>query len=265
MTKKVRSRKGRWSDKDKQNGAFMETYQEFLDRISSFEKKEIHYGSGYFRGSPSISQKVARDNTFRNFYGDTIVFALDDTMKEKAAEYAEILHRSAPECFCERLAPDTFHVTLHDLSNSPVLRDVAEELFENEYRVIEKAKEIKEHEKVKIKMKSKAIFNMVDTSLVMGLYPADKDEYRRLMELYLIFDDVKKLNYPFTPHITLAYYNINGFDLSVAGILEDTVNQLNHNEMETELNVRNLYYQKFRSMNDYIDIINLVAAPDRQR
>lgn len=50
----------------------------------------------------------------------------------------DLLYQSAPECFCERLVSNTFHVTLHDLSNSPSLQDVAEELFENELRVIEK-------------------------------------------------------------------------------------------------------------------------------
>lgn len=189
----------------------METYQEFLDRINSFEKREINYGNKLFKGNPSISQKVGKDNVFRNFYGDTIVFALDDIVKEKLAEYVELLYQSSPECFCERLVPHTFHVTLHDLSNAPILRDVAEELFENELKVIEKMGEIQKQEKEIIKMKSKYIFNMVDTSLVLGLYPVDEGEYRRLMDLYSLFDTVKKLSYPFTPHITLAYYNIDGF------------------------------------------------------
>ena len=98
---------------------------------------------------------------------------------------------------------------------------------------------------------------MVDTSLVLGLYPADEGEYCRLMNLYSLFDTIKKLSYPFTPHITLAYYNVDGFDLQAARSLEDAVNMLNKNEIEIELNVNHLYYQKFKSMNDYIDIINL--------
>ncbi len=235
----------------------METYQDFLGRINSFEKKEINYGNKFFKGNPSISQKVGKDNVFRNFYGDTIVFALDDIVKAKLTEYVELLYHTAPECFCERLVPHTFHVTLHDLSNAPVLRDVAEELFENELKVIEKMSEIQKQENVKIKMKSKYIFNMVDTSLVLGLYPANEDEYRRLMDLYLIFDSVKKLSYPFTPHITLAYYNVDGFDLQAARRLEAVVNMLNKNEIEIELDMNHLCYQKFKSMNEYIDIINL--------
>ncbi|MDE7132485.1 MAG: hypothetical protein K2O65_11890 [Lachnospiraceae bacterium] len=233
----------------------METYQEFLDRINSFEKKEINFGNKYFKGNPSISQKVDKDNTYRRFYGDTIVFALDNIVKEKLARYVEVLYRAAPTCFCERLVLNTFHMTLHDLSNAPVLRDVAEELFENELKVIEKMRKIQNQEKATIRMKSKYIFNMVDTSLVLGLYPVGEEEYRKLMELYFMFEDVKKLPYPFTPHITLAYYNVNGFDLQAAGMLEEAVSKLNQDEMEIELNVNNLYYQKFKSMNDYIDII----------
>lgn len=113
--------------------------------------------------------------------------------------------------------------------------------LENELKVI-KNREIQKHEKEIIKMKSKYIFNMVDTSLVLGLYPADEGEYRRLMDLYFLFDTIKKLSYPFTPHITLAYYNVDGFDLQAAQNLEDAVNILNKNEIEIELNVNHLYY-----------------------
>lgn len=85
------------------------------------------------------------------------------------------------------------------------------------------------------------------------------------MNLYSIFDNVKKLHYPFTPHITLAYYNINGFDFQAARNMEDTVNQLNNNgiKIDMELNINNLYYQKFKSMNDYIDIIKLRSVCQR--
>lgn len=118
---------------------------------------------------------------------------------------------------------------------------------------------MKKHER--IKMKSTAIFNMVDVSLVLGLHPADEAEYSKLMELYFMFDEVKRLEYPFTPHITLAYYNFNGFDLEAARRLENIVTQLNRNGMiEVELDIENLCYKKFKSMNEYIDIFSLGPA-----
>lgn len=237
----------------------METYQEFLLRIDSFERKKINYGDRYFKGNPSLLQKVGKNNGFKSFYGDTVVFALNDKTRKRIEQCVELLYGAASECFCERLASSTFHVTLHDLSSSPVLRDVAEELFENELKVIKKRERMKKHER--IKMKSTAIFNMVDVSLVLGLHPADEAEYSKLMELYFMFDEVKRLEYPFTPHITLAYYNFNGFDLEAARRLENIVTQLNRNGMiEVELDIENLCYKKFKSMNEYIDIFSLGPA-----
>lgn len=231
----------------------METYKEFLDRINSFEKSEIDLGNDYFKGNPSIALKVNEDNSFRPFYGDTVVFNLDDATKQKLKKIVDIINAVAPECFCESLVSSTFHMTLHDLSNSPVLEDVASELFHNELKALKIAEKVTQQ---KIKMKSKYIFNMVNTSLVMGLYPADEEEYTKLMDLYYLFDDVKKLGYPLTPHITLGYYNVKGFSAESARKLENIVKELNANEMEIEieLDTKELFYQKFISMNDYINI-----------
>lgn len=235
----------------------METYAEFLARINSFEHMPIDFGDGHFSGSPSIAHKVNKDNTFKSFYGDTVVFGLGDTVKSKLSEYVDELYLAAHECFCERLAPQTFHMTLHDLSNSAVLSEVADEVFFNELKIIEIIGAIKKHRNAKIKMKSNNIFNMVNTSLVMGLYPASEADYRTMMDLYRIIDGVKKLSYPLTPHVTLAYYNINGFAASSAKNLIDVVNKLNETPIEIDISVADLFYQKFTSMNNYIDIIGL--------
>lgn len=231
----------------------MESYQEFLNRINSFEKKETFFGYDYFHGNPSIAQKVDWENRFQSFYGDTMVFNLDNKTKEKLAQIVEQLYREVPECFCEKLISSTFHMTLHDLSNAKVLHDVAAEVFENELKVVEIMKQIKPQ---KIKMRSKYIFNMVGTSLVLGLYPASEEDYSKLMELYEMFNEVKHLNYPLTPHITLAYYNVHGFHTESARKLETLIYHLNDLEMEFELSTEHLYYQKFTTMNHYIDIIS---------
>lgn len=63
---------------------------------------------------------------------------------------------------------------------------------------------------------------------------------------------------PVTPH-TLAYYHVDGFDTASAEKLEQLVYELNAEDMEIELDTRTLFYQKFISMNEYINIINLVG------
>lgn len=234
----------------------MENYDEFLTRINSFEKSKIDFGSTYFTGNQSIEHKVNRDNTFKKFYGDTVVFDLDEATKAAISQLVDFLYEATPQCFCERLVPDTFHMTLHDLSNSEVLQNISDEMFYNELKIIKAKNQIEKLGNNRIKMKSNAIFNMVNTSLVLGLYPIDGNNYIKLMELYSIINDIKPLNYPLTPHITLAYYNVNGFDLSSASILISTVEKLNNNS-DIEIDLGDLYYQKFTNMNNYIDIVKL--------
>lgn len=236
-----------------------ETYQEFLGRIDSFETKKMMLGEGHFVSSPSVASKVDEKNCFKKFYGDTVVFNLNDATKKWIEEMVERLYKEMPECFAERLAWHTYHVTLHDLSNSSELQNVAQELFWNELKVISVIKKVDDMglRAATIKMKTKYIFNMVNTSLVLGLYPADEVEYEKLMQLYEAFDEVKPLPYPLTPHVTLAYYNVRGFTAETAKRLGTITSELNEQiaERTVELKCRELYYQKFVSMNEYVDIV----------
>lgn len=234
----------------------MEGYQAFLDRIGAFETPEMHLGDGDFAVSPSVAAKVSGDNTFRAFYGDTVVFDLDAQAKERIQGFAAAVHTAAPEAFCEPLVGSTFHMTLHDLSNSPVMEEVAERMEANERRLREL---LAAHpvERQTIRMRTKAIFNMVNTSLVLGLCPADETEYQKLMQLYQLVDAVQTLPYPLTPHITLAYYSSSGFDGAAAGRLVQAVNRLNAVQSEIVLDTGRLFYQHFTSMNDYRNVVCL--------
>ena len=235
----------------------VETYKEFLDRINSFELPYTYYGEEYIHVNPNLADKVEEDNRFKTFFGDTIVFDLNQETKDKVNQVVDSLYGKVPECFAERLESHTFHMTLHDLSNSPWLPDVAQDVFFNELNVLECRKQVPKNEK--IRMKIKYIFNMVSNSLVLGLYPADEEEYKKLMSLYDLFNEVKVLNYPLTPHITLAYYNVHGFPADSARKLESLIHEWNGviSGMDVEICTGNLYYQKFVNMNQYIDIIKL--------
>ncbi len=237
----------------------METYQEFKDRINSFAKKEIYLGDDFFSPNPSLSLKVRENGVYRDFYGDTVVFDLDCRTKEKLSETIQVLSKSSPECFCQALIPETLHMTLHDLHSSPYIGKIAEEIFFSGIKAAALLKGIKSQ---KIRMKTTYIFNMVNTSIVLGLFPTDEKEYRKLMDLYNCFDQIRPLPYPFTPHITLAYFNPNGFSKESAEVLKETVSLLNNSSLEIILDTERLYYQKFTDMNNYISITGLSASPE---
>lgn len=232
----------------------MEPYKEFLRRIYEFEKEKPELGEGYFTANPSLSCKVRNDGSFNNFFGDTIVFNLDEKIKKRFADIADTIRNAAPECFAEKLKPETFHMTLHDLSSCADLSAILNDMFFNELDVARLSESIRP---MTITMKTTYIFNMVNTSIVCGLAPVDEGEYKNLMRHYCLFDNVQRLKYCFTPHITLAYFRPDGFDRASSEKLERVIAELNKESFEFELDTRMLYYQKFTDMNSYTNIIKL--------
>lgn len=234
----------------------METYTEFLCRIDTFEKLVMTLDEQYFNAAPGLADKVSDDDSFRPFYGDTVVFDLDDDAKAKIDGFINLLYAEASECFCERLVKNTIHMTLHDLSNSTDINAVRDKMEQNR-AAVEKLLSDGEFPASKIKMRSKAFFNMVGKSIALGLYPDDDNEYKKLMHLYEAADKVMQLPYPFTPHITLAYYTPKGFDVQSVRKLTAAVNGLNTRPTELTLSTEKLVYQHFNSMNDYSNILFL--------
>lgn len=235
----------------------MEKYNDFLKRIS-YQKAELQIGEGRFKPDVRVYEKVDQDNGFKPFYGDTVVFDLDSRIKNKIAGMIDRLYEIAPECFCERIKADTIHMTLHDLSASDALENVAAEVFDNEIKLLRVLRENPQKSRT-IKMKTNYIINMVSTSLVLALVPENETEWNKLQEMYDLINEVRTCPYPYlTPHITLAYFNYNGFDEKSADKLKSAVFELNKNHFSIPLQTNRLYYQKFISMNDYISVIKFV-------
>lgn len=225
----------------------MERYGDFLGRVSAFEVAELDLGKSYFRGRASLADKIDEENRLKAFFGDTVVFDLDEAVKNRISALADRLYSNAGDCLAERLSGATLHMTLHDLSNGTNLSKIQGKMAENEEKIQHVSLPYRT-----IKMKSTFVFNMVNTSLVLGLVPADEEEHIKLMELYDIFDGILEAKYPLTPHITLAYFTPNGFGDEAKARLEATVNEINlDSQFEIILDTKKLHYQHFFSMNDY--------------
>ncbi|MGV3353046.1 ligT like phosphoesterase [Streptococcus orisratti] len=180
----------------------------------------------------SVAVKVHPDNSFCDFYGDTVVFDLEEEDKTWLAALVQKLYDEVPACFAEAFPVSSYHMTLYDLSSGSRLTSgsrlssLIPELESNRQKLKEQLA-ARSLFSPKIKMRSSFIFNMVDTSLVMGLVPDREVDYVNLMSLYRLVDDVMPLSYLFTPHVTLAYYNANGFSAEEARKLKKLVAELN--------------------------------------
>lgn len=68
--------------KYRENEVFMmETYMNFLERINKFETKELCFYENTFKPNKSLNDKFYVNKTFKNFYGDTVVFDLNVEQK----------------------------------------------------------------------------------------------------------------------------------------------------------------------------------------
>lgn len=241
------------------NSEECERYEEFLTRIFSFQKPDFSFGVERFYSSESVGKKVENSGGFRHFFGDTVVFDLEDSAKRLLQEYyISPLYQVAPDCLAEKLKESTLHMTLHDLNASDVKEPwVMEKLFDTEIIISEIIKRANIKNKT-IKMITTCVFNMVNTSLVLGLRPKSEEDYYELMSLYFLIENFYPLPYRLTPHITLAYYSRFGFEDERLKVLQNLVNELNGENFEITLSTDRLYYQKFTSMNEYFHIMPFV-------
>lgn len=236
----------------------METFNEFLNRINSFEKLNFSLEQKFFTPEPSLKSKVNEKNEFENFYGDTVVFDLDEKTKNKIENIIEILYKEVPQCFCEKRVTDTLHMTLHDLTSSIDKSKIEHEMENN----LNNLKELLKNDPIcdeKIKMRTNFITDFGHINLVLALCPINEEEYKKLMQIRNIIDRVKELEYKFTPHITLAYFNRNGFDIESVNKLTSKVRELNSKwSFDVTLDTKQIFYQRFENMNSYQNLYKFV-------
>lgn len=160
------------------------------------------------------------------------------------------------------LPASTIHMTLHDLVSpeqcvsdaarlSAYEREMAESL-NSAVKIVEKLQ--REDAGWKITMVADRIVNMVSQSLVLLLKPRTEQDYELLLDMYGQFDDIVSLPYPFTPHITLAYFKPGLLDGNKLG---EAVNfaQIDPDQAPTfEFYPEGLTTQAFRDMQSYVDI-----------
>ena len=107
--------------------------------------------------------------------------------------------------------------------------------------------------KEEIRFKSSVLFNMVNTSMVLGFEPIDEESCQRMMEYYERFQEIVYLNYPLTPHVTVAYFKPCRIEIEQVKQLQHVIDWVNMQEpIEVILSTNMLQYQVFFNMNHYV-------------
>ena len=206
---------------------------------------------GDFTTNPSLRKKVDESGNLLPFLGNTVVFLLDDDTKEKLRQLQESLYRAAPKMLAQPLQMSTFHMTLHDLANgAPEQPELQDYIHYTQARVSQILPSWKDTPP--LRMKTTRLFNMVNTSIVLGLKPADEESWRRLEEMYTALEDVVRLGYALTPHITMAYFLPGTYTQEQVQRLSSVLRNV---DMEISLDMKNLVFQEFSDMNHYKTVL----------
>ena len=226
----------------------------YRQRTRGFMMDSLPFAGG-FETNPELREKVDDQGHLRPFRGDTVVFQADDILKRRAEDLQKILYENCGDMLAEPLKPDNFHMTLHDLSSNGTGDAFEQKMEQNRQEAAKILNLVRMESSESIHVNTVGVFNMVSTSVVLGLEPADESACTRLMELYERLQMVVPLNYPLTLHITLGYYRPGCYTSEQRQRLGGTFVRLNR-EMGQKfcLREKNLRYERFEDMNHYISL-----------
>ncbi len=232
----------------------MEGLEQFKNRVYPFAFNSIYLDEeGRFHTGGSLPDKVDRDGRMLPYMGNTMIFLLNQKQEEGRRcliRMQDDLYAACSDILADRLTEDTFHMTLHDLKSGPPGRISEAEIQATAGKAKELLSAVTE-ELWEIRMQAVCLFNMVNTSVVLGLDPCTEEDCRRLMELYEAFEEICPLHYPMTPHITLAYYRPGVCSREEMERLEAVFRNLREEKPVFAFRQEDLVYAEFDDMNHY--------------
>lgn len=206
---------------------------------------------GSLATAPGLRAKVDDAGRFLPFVGNTVVFLLNDAEKASLSALQDSLYAAAGHMLSQRLRPDTFHMTLHDLANGAPGEKTGSWMQEAEPIARDILADIKEKDLSPIAMRGTWMFNMVNTSIVLGLTPVGSEGEAKLSRMYEALHTAVPLNYALTPHITLAYFKPGTY---CGESLEALRSTLHSAPIPITLDMEKLVLQHFSDMNHYYSL-----------
>ena len=229
----------------------MENLQAFHARVDGFQRDSLPH-EGPLITKPLLVEKVAPDGGLRPFFGNTMIFDLPQAVQLQIAARQVQLHHRCGWMLAQPLAPSTLHMTLHDLLNGvdeAALREPVRQTGEQARAILHELRKTK----TPIRLTSTLAFNMTCGSLCLGFAPDTDADCAALMGMHAGFQEVVALNYPLTPHVTLAYFRPGTYGPEEVAQLADALAEINtFPPVHITVDADCLHYYRFTDMNTYL-------------
>ena len=205
---------------------------------------------GDFITNENLKKKVGPAGEMLPFFGNTCVFLLEEQTKKALSGLGERLYDAAGDMLSHPLQEATYHMTLHDLANGPIRDGMLIAWMEQTKRTALPLMDSFRH-LPPLQMRATWLFNMVNTSIVLGLAPENEESFRQLDFMYTALEQARPLGYALTPHITMAYFKPGCYDQGRLSALRAALQPV---DLSIVLPMEALCYQEFTGMNDYFTI-----------
>ncbi len=217
---------------------------------------------GLFHTHAGLVNKVNPDGSYTPFSGSTVVFKPKTNCLRLIQQIQSMLYQKLDDSgmLASFLPASTIHMTLHDLISPEMCTAASEDEYRYEIsESLNKAAAIieeirRDYAGREITLVPDRIVNMVSKSLVLLLRPQTEQNYELLEEMYHRFDSIQNLPYPFTPHITLAYYKPGILDGDMLWKAVEFAQIRPENTLLFEFSPDGLTAQRFLDMQSYMDI-----------
>ena len=228
------------------------TLTAFHARVDGFQRDSLPH-DGPLTTKPLLVEKVSPDGRLLPFFGNTMIFDLPQDVQLTIARMQLLLHHRCGWMLAQPLAPETLHMTLHDLLNGVDASALAEPVR----RTGEAAKSTLHRQRAaqqpSIRLTSTLAFNMTNGSVALGFAPDTEADCAALMSMHADYQSVVTLDYPLTPHVTLAYFRPGSYAPAEVAQLAEAFREINAlPKVHIAVNADCLYYYTFEDMNTYI-------------
>lgn len=229
----------------------MENLRDFHARVDGFQHDSLPH-DGWLTTKPLLVEKVAPDGTLRPFFGNTMIFDLPQDVQLHITRMQIIAHHRCGWMLGQPIAPSTLHMTLHDLLNGVDEAVLAEPIRRTGEQARAILAELRGSQQT-IHLTSTAAFNMTGGSICLGFAPDTEVDCAALMGMHARFQEVVALDYPLTPHVTLAYFKPGTYSPEEVSQLSAAFREINAlPPVHLALNADVLHYYRFTDMNTYL-------------
>ncbi|WP_248928046.1 hypothetical protein [Paenibacillus hamazuiensis] len=236
----------------------------FAQLLESHYRRELSEQPAEWTVSPALHRKITEDGRMQPFCGATTVLKLNEEDKLKCRALRDRLLEDL-DLPLVVILPETYHVTVHALSNpynveggstEAVLADIArrEEAVAALFRSVRK-----EYGGEKIRLRTLGPSTSGKDVVSLKFAPSGERDSAILGDLFQRLESLLPLHKIYVPHVSLAYFVPRPYDAKQIAALYSRLRELDSDSFRFELalDVMELAYQRHTDMHDFRDVFTV--------